>query len=110
LHTHSLWSDGDSYPEQVVDWYREHDYHFLVLTEHDILAAGTKWIHPTRNEFTRGRGAATLARYRERFGEDWVETRAVDAAFGAELAAMPDPLPELARFSRRPPGEQASAG
>ena len=22
LHTHSLWSDGDDYPEMIADWYR----------------------------------------------------------------------------------------
>ena len=25
LHTHSLWSDGDHYPEMVADWYKTHD-------------------------------------------------------------------------------------
>lgn len=23
LHTHTLWSDGDDYPEMVVDWVQE---------------------------------------------------------------------------------------
>ena len=23
LHTHSLWSDGDDFPEMIVDWYRD---------------------------------------------------------------------------------------
>jgi len=37
LHTHTLNSDGDSTPEEVVRWYREHDYDFLVLTDHDFV-------------------------------------------------------------------------
>jgi hypothetical protein len=35
-HTHTSNSDGDSSPEVVVDWYRKHGYHFVVLTDHDL--------------------------------------------------------------------------
>jgi len=38
-HTHTLNSDGDSTPEDVVRWYREHGYQFLVLTDHNFLTA-----------------------------------------------------------------------
>jgi hypothetical protein len=34
-HTHTLNSDGDSTPDDVVRWYREHGYQFLVLTDHN---------------------------------------------------------------------------
>src|SRR6266702_2471722 len=47
LHTHSLWSDGDDYPEMIVDWYKQHGYHFLALSDHNILAQGDKWISAT---------------------------------------------------------------
>jgi len=36
-HTHTLNSDGDSAPDEVVRWYREHGYQFLVLTDHNFL-------------------------------------------------------------------------
>lgn len=36
-HTHTQYSDGDSPPEVVVDWYEAHDYDFLFLTDHNIL-------------------------------------------------------------------------
>ena len=26
LHTHSLWSDGNDFPDMIVSWYRERDY------------------------------------------------------------------------------------
>ena len=26
LHTHSFWSDGDDYPEMIVDWYKTAGY------------------------------------------------------------------------------------
>ena len=44
LHTHSLWSDGDDFPEMIVNWYVEHGYNFLALSDHNILSEGNKWI------------------------------------------------------------------
>ena len=44
LHTHSLWSDGDDYPEMIMKWYQEHGYHFVSLSDHNILAEGDHWI------------------------------------------------------------------
>lgn len=38
-HTHTLNSDGDSTPDEVVRWYRERDYDFLVLTDHNFLTS-----------------------------------------------------------------------
>ncbi|WP_425636156.1 histidinol-phosphatase [Algoriphagus yeomjeoni] len=43
LHTHSYWSDGDDYPEMIMDWYKSHDYDFVVLSDHNTLASGEKW-------------------------------------------------------------------
>jgi hypothetical protein len=39
-HTHTLESDGDSPPELVARWYRDHGYQFLVLTDHNV------WVDP----------------------------------------------------------------
>jgi len=36
-HTHSLNSDGDSAPDDVVRWYREQRYHFLFFTDHNVV-------------------------------------------------------------------------
>src|SRR5581483_551443 len=68
LHTHSLWSDGDDFPEMIADWYRTHGYHFLMLSEHNVLAEGERWVD------TAKRGPA-LEKYLRRFGEPWVERR-----------------------------------
>ncbi|HEV3028916.1 MAG TPA: histidinol-phosphatase [Planctomycetota bacterium] len=43
-HTHSLWSDGDAAPELIADWYKSHGYDFLVLSDHNILLEGEKWV------------------------------------------------------------------
>jgi hypothetical protein len=56
LHTHTLWSDGDDYPEQVAGWYRDHGYQFLVLSEHDLVPTGDRWIDAQSH---RGRAEAT---------------------------------------------------
>lgn len=37
LHTHSLWSDGNVFPEEAVTWYRDHGYQFLCLSDHNSL-------------------------------------------------------------------------
>ena len=42
LHTHSLWSDGDDFPEMIADWYKNHGYQFLA---------------PDRSQRPRGRRA-----------------------------------------------------
>ncbi|MBD3415241.1 MAG: hypothetical protein GF421_12535 [Candidatus Aminicenantes bacterium] len=36
-HCHTLNSDGDSYPRQVIRWYRDHEYNFLFITDHNII-------------------------------------------------------------------------
>ena len=42
LHTHSYWSDGDEFPEMVMDWYKTHGYQFVSLSDHNLLARGEK--------------------------------------------------------------------
>ncbi len=52
-HTHTLNSDGDSTPDDVVRWYREHGYHFLVLTDHNFLTGvdGLNALHGANDKF-----------------------------------------------------------
>jgi hypothetical protein len=37
-HTHSNNQGGDSTPGELAQWYREHDYDFLVISDHNYLA------------------------------------------------------------------------
>ena len=57
-HTHTLNSDGDSTPDEVVRWYREHGYNFLVLTDHNYLTAvdGLNAVHGAAEKFLVVRG------------------------------------------------------
>jgi hypothetical protein len=52
-HTHTLNSDGDSTPDEVVRWYREHGYQFLVLTDHNFLTSvdGLNALHGADERF-----------------------------------------------------------
>jgi hypothetical protein len=38
LHVHSTVSDGGLSPESVLNWYRNQGYHFVALTDHDMLS------------------------------------------------------------------------
>lgn len=73
LHTHSLWSDGDDFPEMIADWYKSHDYDFLALTEHNVMATGEKWVDAATNK-TR---EEAVTKCTKRFGADWLEKRTV---------------------------------
>jgi len=36
-HTHTINSDGDSSPDTVARWYKEHGYQFLFITDHEYV-------------------------------------------------------------------------
>lgn len=68
LHTHSLWSDGDDYPEMIMDWYKANGYHFVGLSDHNTFQEGEKWVNVPRVPERR----RTFERYLRTFGPDWV--------------------------------------
>jgi hypothetical protein len=53
LHAHTLNSDGDSTPDDVVRWYREHGYHFVTITDHNYLTSvdGLNALHGADDKF-----------------------------------------------------------
>jgi hypothetical protein len=66
-HTHTLNSDGDSTPDDVVRWYREHGYQFLVLTDHNFLTSvdGLNALHGADEQFLVIKGEEVSDRYEE---------------------------------------------
>nr|MCU0237469.1 CehA/McbA family metallohydrolase [Acidobacteriota bacterium] len=38
-HTHTNRSDGEEYLHRVARWYQDHGYHFLFITDHDMVTA-----------------------------------------------------------------------
>ncbi len=91
LHTHSLWSDGDDFPDMIAAWYVEHDYNFLALSDHNILSQGVRWM-PLDKIVARA-DAGVLDRYRAKFGEAWVETQGEPGQ--ADYAVRLKPLDEF---------------
>ncbi|MDA1279372.1 MAG: CehA/McbA family metallohydrolase [Chloroflexi bacterium] len=64
LHTHTTNSDGDESPEHVAEWYHEHGYDWLCLSDHDHLtilegtaAEKAKWPLLVHGEEVTSRGA-----------------------------------------------------
>lgn len=95
MHTHSHWSDGDDYLESIAAWYEEHGYHFLVFTDHNILADRERWIDV---EKSKG-GRVAFEKLKARF-PDWVEERITDGRLEVRLRRFDE---AAARFNR--PGE-----
>lgn len=71
LHTHSLWSDGDDFPESIADWYKEHGYHFLAMSDHNRMLEGEQWV----TESKKHHFPEALAKNQRRFGADWLQRR-----------------------------------
>ena len=67
-HTHSLWSDGNDFPEMIMDWYKSHGYDFISLSDHNILADHEKWVTIPAHPFRQKR----FKEYLEKYGKDWV--------------------------------------
>ncbi len=67
-HTHTLNSDGDSTPDEVTRWYREHGYQFLVLTDHNFLTGvdGLNAVYGADERFLVIRGEEVSSRAGEK--------------------------------------------
>jgi len=75
-HTHTLNSDGDSSPDEVVRWYREHGYQFLVLTDHNFLTGvdGLNALHGAEEKFLVVKGEEVS----DRFGDKPIHLNGLD--------------------------------
>ncbi|MEI9919332.1 MAG: histidinol-phosphatase [Bacteroidota bacterium] len=68
LHTHSYWSDGDDFPEMIMDWYKTNGYQFVALSDHNTLAEGEKWKLITKSKtYLDG-----FDKYLAKYGKKWV--------------------------------------
>ncbi len=109
LHTHTFWSDGDDYPEMAADWYKARGYHFLSLTDHNILADKERWapVNPNRG------GEPALEKYLARFGPEWVQMREGEKGKEVRLKMFQEFAPRLneeGRFLIIPGEEITSRG
>ncbi len=88
LHTHSYWSDGRGFPEQVIRAYKDRGYHFLSITDHNRFGdSPNEWRPVSESEggwpprITR----ASFERYQQDFGDDWVDTVIKDEVLQVRL-------------------------
>ncbi len=78
-HTHSLWSDGNDFPEMIIGWYKEQGYDFIALSDHNILAVSEKWMDvESIQKRQKALGRSALEKYQKKYDQDWVETREVE--------------------------------
>jgi predicted metal-dependent phosphoesterase TrpH len=77
-HTHTLNSDGDSAPDDVVRWYREHGYQFLVLSDHNYLTSvdGLNALHGADDRFLVIKGEEVT----DRFKDNHIHVNGLDVA------------------------------
>src|SRR6187401_1182259 len=68
LHTHTLNSDGDSTPDDVVRWYRERGYNFVTLTDHNYLTSvdGLNALHGADDKFVVMKGEEVTDRFQNK--------------------------------------------
>ena len=78
LHTHTLNSDGDSTPDDVVRWYREHGYNFVAITDHNYLTSvdGLNALHGADDKFLVVKGEEVT----DRFGDKPIHVNGLDPA------------------------------
>ena len=87
IHTHTLWSDGNDFPEMIAEWYRTREYNFLALSDHNILSEGQRWMK--HDAIVRRNGKTALEKYFTRFGGGWVETRGEPGTPGFKMRLKP---------------------
>jgi len=74
LHTHTLWSDGDDYPEMVALWYKDHGYDFLSFSDHNTLMKTERWV----DVVNCAGGQRAYDKLKARLPTDWIEERTSD--------------------------------
>ncbi|MCB7482578.1 histidinol-phosphatase [Christiangramia sediminis] len=84
LHTHSYWSDGDEFPEMIMQWYKDNDYQFVALSDHNIIAEGEKWKQISKDTLYQNAFKEYLAEY----GEDWVNYKKDENRLKVQLKTL----------------------
>lgn len=87
-HTHSWWSDGDTPPELIADWYKSNGYHFLVFSDHNIMQQGEKWYPIDKPPRKPEQIKKSYDEYKKRFGGEWVEERGIDGNLEVKLKTL----------------------
>lgn len=92
-HTHTFWSDGKEFPETAADRYKEMGYHFLALSDHNIVSRGERW-----KNYNAERMDAAVERLEARWGAGQLKFREKDGNRQVRLM----PLPEVRELVEEP--------
>ncbi len=84
-HAHTLWSDGNAPPEEVIQYYDDRDYDFLCLTEHNILADHERWFPVEEGGRLEPEVVDALV---QTYGEAWVEKRVSEGVIEMRLKRL----------------------
>jgi hypothetical protein len=106
-HAHTRWDNGDSLPEVVAGWYRDHGYAFVGLSDHNAenaLTGKERWVDL--------RPSDPLEDLECRFGSGWAVTRGEEGRRQIRLKTFPElekNLSEAGRFILLPAQEIGDA-
>lgn len=113
-HTHSLWSDGNDFPEMIFDWYKSNGYHFVGLSDHNVLQRSEKWMSVEDiKKRQRAIGRDAVSKCQQRFGKDWISWETRDDKKGVVLKTLAEcraKLEEPGQFYLLPAEEVSNAG
>jgi len=84
LHTHSYWSDGDEFPEMIMEWYKDHDYQFVALSDHNIIAEGVKAkTIPQEKLYEKA-----FKKYLKKYGKNGINYRETSKGYQVQLKTL----------------------
>lgn len=113
-HTHSLWSDGNDFPEMIFDWYRARGYQFVAMSDHNLLQVGTKWMSlDDIKKRQRALGRDAVAKCEARFGKDWLQWETRGEISGVVLKTLDEcrgALEQEGKFYLLPAEEMSNSG
>ncbi|MEY4642449.1 MAG: hypothetical protein RLZZ227_2443 [Pseudomonadota bacterium] len=87
-HAHTWWSDGDTPPELIAQWYKEQGYQFLVLSDHNTFQQGEKWYPIDEPPRPLAQVQAAYAEYLRQFGSNWVDVRGNEGSREVRLKTL----------------------
>ena len=113
-HTHSLWSDGNDFPEMIFAWYKDHGYDFVGLSDHNVLQHGEKWMAVEAiKKRQRALGRDAISKCEARWGEGWIQWETREEKTGVVLKTLEqcrDALEEPGEFYLLPAEEVSNSG
>ncbi|GHN00660.1 hypothetical protein WSM22_21490 [Cytophagales bacterium WSM2-2] len=75
----------------IMDWYKNHGYNFLALSDHNILATGEKWIKISKSKLYED----GFQNYLNKYGKEWVTYKTDSGRFHVRLKTLDEYRPRF---------------